>query len=51
LVINGIEKEEELSEVIKEVLLEEPFLSDYTANNYWRKDMINEINELEKDYE
>lgn len=51
MVINEVEKDEELSEVIKEVLLQEPILSDYTANNYWRKDMINEINELEKDYD
>jgi hypothetical protein len=50
LILNELEKEE-ISEVVKEVLLEEPVLSDYAANNYWRKDMADEIDELEKDYE
>lgn len=49
--INPIEKEEEISEAVRETLLEEPVLSNYAANNYWRKDMLNEINELEKDYD
>lgn len=49
--INSIENEEEISEAVKETLLEEPVLIDYAANNYWRKDMLSEINELEKDYD
>lgn len=44
-------REEEVSEAVRETLLEEPVLSEYAANNYWRKDMASEIDELEKDYD
>eukprot|EP00826_Nyctotherus_ovalis_P010142 TRINITY_DN12698_c0_g1_i1.p2 TRINITY_DN12698_c0_g1~~TRINITY_DN12698_c0_g1_i1.p2 ORF type:complete len:156 (+),score=77.76 TRINITY_DN12698_c0_g1_i1:416-883(+) len=42
---------EEISEAVRETLLEEPVLSEYAANNYWRKDMASEVDELEKDYD
>lgn len=45
------EEEEEIKKVVKETILEEPVLSEYAANNYWRKDLLDEIKDLELEYD
>ena len=35
---------------IKNVIVEEPVVSEFAANNYWRQDMKSNFEKLEKDY-